>query len=146
MFRMNTTVFFSLVLLVPNLRGAEPSLTDQAPEWAIKISEILRGGDPSKPVVSPLTISKSCYHWEWLRERHQIGSEESLTQEQFRGSKDSFARLDRNGDGKLEAADFDWSDQSPFVKQQTAATSLFSRLNSDGNGGICRRQTISEYR
>lgn len=109
------------------------------PEWVIKLREIafndaMRGGS------SPLAVSKSRYGWEWLAQRHGIRGTGTLDRTSFQGPKELFERLDRNGDGILEAADFDWSERSPFVQQQAVILSLFNRLNTDGNGEISEQE------
>lgn len=111
----------------------------QLPEWFIKLLDIALK-DPMRGTSSPLAVSRSPYGWEWLAQRHGVGVAEALKRTNFRGPKELFDRLDRNGDGVLEVADFDWSDRSPFVHQQAVAMSLFNRLNTDGNGEVSAQE------
>lgn len=122
-------------------RPAEPAgmRAVKLPEWVIRIADIATG-DPMKGGSSPLAVSKSGYGWEWLAARHGIPAGEALARRSFRGPGEFFDRLDRDGDGRLTAADFDWSDRSPFVQQQAAAAALFQRLNADGDGVVSAKE------
>jgi hypothetical protein len=111
----------------------------------IKLVEIAFN-DPMRGGSSPLTVSKSRYDWQWLAHRYGIGVGETLNRTTFNGSRELFDRLDRNGDGRLEAADFDWSDRSPFVEQQAVVMSLFNRLNTDGNGEVSAQEWQALFR
>ena len=113
--------------------------TATPPEWVIRIVDILTG-DPMNPASSPLSLSKSRFGWKWLAARHAIGVGDSIRRDRFRGPKEIFERLDRNGDGVLDASDFDWSDRAPFVQQQAQATALFNRLNTDGDGEVSAQE------
>jgi hypothetical protein len=116
-------------------RADETPTAPRPPEWVIKVSEIAFG-DPMKGGSSPLSVSKSRYGWEWLARRHRIATTGTLDREHFHGPRELFDRLDRNGDGVLEAADFDWSEGSEFLRQQAVAKALFNRLDADGNGAV----------
>jgi hypothetical protein len=110
------------------------------PEWGIRIIEI-GFGDPMKGgTTSPLSVSKSRYNWEWLARRHGIGVRESLAPSRFQGPSQLFDQLDRNGDGVIDASDFEWSPRAPFVQQQASAMSLFNRLNADGDDVISAKE------
>jgi hypothetical protein len=111
------------------------SPVEPPPEWFIRLIEIATG-DPMKGGSSPLSISKTSYDWKWLAQRHGIGVSGSLDRKRFQGTQEAFERLDRNGDGVLDATDFDWSDRSPFIQQQALATALFNRLNTNGDGEV----------
>jgi hypothetical protein len=116
-------------------RPAEPPAGAKPPEWAVKVVEILLG-DPMRAGSSSLAVSKSRYGWDWLARRHGVGADAALRRGQFHGPEGLFDRIDRDGDGLLRAADFDWSDRAEFVRQQGIAQGLFNRLNGDGNGTI----------
>ena len=56
----------------------------------------------------------------------------------FRGPAALFARLDRDGDGRIVAGDFDWSDKNPFVIQSGMVTRFFRRMNPRGDGKLTK--------
>lgn len=117
----------------------EPVATPPLPEWMIKLHEIATG-DPMKPGESPLIKSKTRFGWDYLAQKQGISRNGTISLKQYleknQGSPESFARLDRDSDGTLQASDFDWSDKSPFVQQQAQTAALFNRLNGDGDGYI----------
>ncbi len=49
------------------------------------------------------------YSWSWLAGRYRIDESMALEKKDFGEDPFLFDRIDRNGDGKIEAADFDWS-------------------------------------
>lgn len=131
-----------VVLSFGGLAGSSVAAADRVgsgatplPEWLIKIHEIATR-DPMRPQDSPLIRSKSRYSWESLAQNHGIPSNGVIPAKNYQGTAQGFARLDRDGDGVLRASDFDWSDRSPFVREQAVAASLFQWLNQDGDGFI----------
>ena len=67
--------------------------------------------------------AESRFDWKWLAERHGIDAKTgAITRDTFRGPADLFARLDRDGDGRVVPGDFDWSDKNPFVIQSGVVT------------------------
>jgi hypothetical protein len=83
---------------------------------------------------------QSRYGWAWLARRHGVGKDGRITRKQFRGPAELFDRLDRDRDGALTAADFDWSDRSPFLQRARMADLVYYRLDADSNGRISRAE------
>jgi hypothetical protein len=83
---------------------------------------------------------QSRYGWEWLARRHGVDRTGRISRKKFQGPADLFDRLDRDGDGAITAADFDWSERSPFVRQSMQATMLFYRLDANSNGRVSRAE------
>ena len=79
---------------------------------------------------------ESRYGWDWLARRCDDDRDGKITEEEFKGPAELFERLDRNGDGALKPEDFDWSENSPFVRQQRQAGSWFARIDKSSNGRI----------
>jgi hypothetical protein len=84
--------------------------------------------------------AQSRYSWTWLAERHKIGLDGAIPRKKFLGSGERFDLLDRNRDGQLTAADFDWSERSALVKQVDQLNGWFRRLDANSNGRISRQE------
>jgi hypothetical protein len=80
--------------------------------------------------------SRSRYGWPWLAQHFDQDGNEIVTVDEFAGAAELFRRLDRDGNGELKSDDFDWSDASPFVRQQSQAGQWFSRVDKSSNGRI----------
>ncbi|HEY1860553.1 MAG TPA: hypothetical protein VGG61_09385 [Gemmataceae bacterium] len=84
--------------------------------------------------------SQSCYNWTWLAERFDSDKDGKITRKEFPGDDVLFARLDRNHDGVLTAADFDWSDSSPFLQKMGMTRSWFAMADANSNGRISQEE------
>jgi hypothetical protein len=80
--------------------------------------------------------SQSRYGWEWLRKRLGKDGDEAIALADFKGPREWFEALDKNGDGQLTAEDFDWFGDSPLARASARARPLFSQIDRDGNGQI----------
>jgi hypothetical protein len=129
----------ALALLAAPAPAAERPARSRTPEWAVWVRELVLG-DPMKGGSSPLWASKTHYGWPALASRHGIGPAGAIPKARFRGPADLFARLDRDGNGVLVAADLDWSDQSRWVQQQALTSSLFNRLDRDRDGALTAKE------
>jgi hypothetical protein len=86
------------------------------------------------------------YTWKWLAELHGVDPEKgSISRQQFRGPSELFARLDRDRDGRITAADLDWSDRSPYVQMDNFLRNLFRKLNGTGDGKLTREDLVRFY-
>ncbi len=79
------------------------------------------------------------YTWEWLA-KHQGARGDGITAKAFRGPADLFARLDRDRDGRITAADLDWSERSAYLQQMAIAQRLFARINAARDGAITEKE------
>ena len=84
--------------------------------------------------------SQSRYSWSWLADRCNGDKQGKITRKDFPGGDALFDRLDRNRDGVLTADDFDWSENSPFLRQSGAARSWFALIDSNSNGRISKKE------
>ena len=57
-----------------------------------------------------------------------------------------FDRLDRDRDGAITPDDLDWSEKSPFVKQQAQATQLFRAIDADADGRVSADEWEAYFR
>jgi thiol-disulfide isomerase/thioredoxin len=83
--------------------------------------------------------AESRFDWKWLAGRHEIDpAKGAITKAKFRGPAALFAKLDRDGDGRITAGDLDWSDKNPFVIQSGIVTRTFRRMNPRGDGKLTK--------
>jgi hypothetical protein len=71
----------------------------------------------------------------WCSGTTRMGTKK-VKADEFSGPVELFERLDRDRNGELTADDFDWSDASPFLRQQGQAGQWFSRIDTSSNGRI----------
>jgi hypothetical protein len=83
--------------------------------------------------------AESRYDWKWLADYHKVDPVKgAITKDKFQGPAALFARLDRDGDGRIVAGDLDWSDTNPFVIQSGMVTRFFRRMNTRGDGKLTK--------
>ncbi len=99
------------------------------------LSAITHGGDmgPNSAWFHP---AQSRYGWPWLARRCGKNGDGKIRFEEFAGPSELFDRLDRDGDGVLTAADFDWSERSPYVRQLMTAGQMLRAIGADNGGKI----------
>jgi thiol-disulfide isomerase/thioredoxin len=76
------------------------------------------------------------YGWKWLAERYDQDADGSVTPQELPVSPDVFARLDRTWDGKLSAADFEWSKEGLLTRQKETTFALFKSVDANSDGRI----------
>lgn len=113
----------------------------QGTEWLMKreyVTHVLHlATDKSGSIVGSGMFhpSQIKYGWEWLSQRDRNGKG-SISLDEFGGPREWFEVLDKNHDGVLTKADFDWSDGSPLATAQSKASPIFERIDRDGNGRV----------
>ena len=129
--------------VAPTQGGGGPKGSVQArPEGALHVPEFLemfwmivtQGADMG-PTDGWFHPAEKRLGWDWLKERDRDG-DDSIAPEELGGPPDLFARLDRDHSGAINASDFDWSPQSVYLRQQSAARRRFAMLDTNGNGKI----------
>lgn len=85
------------------------------------------------------------YSWTWLAKLLDVPESESITTAAFKGTPEIFNRLDRNKDGQVAAADFDWSDRNPYVQQSYIVNRLFRRIDQQGDGRLTRDELLTFF-
>ncbi len=99
------------------------------------VTAILQGSDMG-PGDGWFLPGQSRYGWDWLARRFDGDGDGAISADEFAGPAELFERLDRDRNGAVQRDDFDWSDSSPFVKQQYQAGQWFSRIDTSSNGRI----------
>ena len=88
--------------------------------------------------------SQSRYDWKWLAAHYDKNHDGKITADEWPDEEKSpaayklFERLDRRGTGTITAADFDWSERSPYVRELMMAGQALRTLGSDNGGKITR--------
>jgi len=99
------------------------------------------GGSSLVPGEGWFHPAQTRYSWKWLADRFGVDPEEGqITRAEWKGPAELFERLDRDGSGAITAADFDWSERSPFVRQSMEASRLFYKFDQNSNGRVSRRE------
>jgi hypothetical protein len=83
---------------------------------------------------------QSRYGWSWLAARFDANKDGKIDRKEFRGPADLFDRLDRDHDGVLTRADFDWSEGSSWWREHRQAISWFYLLDGNSNGRVSRAE------
>jgi thiol-disulfide isomerase/thioredoxin len=78
------------------------------------------------------------YSFKWLATHVGADEKKGISRKEFPGDDLNFRRLDRNGDGTIQASDLDWSDNNPFVQQYYMVGRIFRRMNPRGDGRLSK--------
>ena len=86
---------------------------------------------------------QSRYDWEWLAERFDSNGDGMVSPDEFPpNAAKLLTRLDRDQDGKIDKDDFDWSSNSPYVKQASQTRRLFGPIDRDRNGHVTKEEWL----
>jgi len=90
---------------------------------------------------------ESRYSWEWLARFHDREADDkgAIAEADFRGPKELFRGLDRNGNGRITRDDFDWSDDNSYVEAAALAHRFFRRMDLEGDGRISREELLGFF-
>jgi hypothetical protein len=103
-------------------------------------------GEPIGPGSGWFKPSQTAYDFRWLAPRFDTDRDGVISRAEFKGPQAFFDRLDRDHDGRLTPADFDWSDRSPLAQRARLTEGLFRRADSDGNGRISAEEWAALFK
>jgi hypothetical protein len=115
----------------------------QRPEWGEMAIAVLKG-EPMRVGMGWWKPTVKRYDWSWMRGHFDANQDGSVDREELPkdvplGDK-LFARLDRDLDEKLTAADLEVTDSggpmNPVAMLNTMSSVVFSRLDADSNGRV----------
>ncbi|MFO0929583.1 MAG: deiodinase family protein [Gemmataceae bacterium] len=143
------------------LQQFKPPTTDrdaaQAADWlekafagepmpeAVKMLVAILRGSRMAPGDGWFGPAQTRYTFAWLAAHCGAGKVDAISREQFRGPPAAFAALDRNRDGRITAADLDWSDRNPWVQQAYLVSRLFRQMDPDGDGRVSRDELLKFF-
>jgi hypothetical protein len=103
------------------------------PDTVKMLSAVLRD-EKLGPGVGWYGPSQRRHDWAWLAARYDANRDGRVTRAEAAGASAYFDALDRDHSGAVTAEDFDWSEKSPWVRQDAQALRLFRAIDADGNG------------
>jgi hypothetical protein len=141
-------LFVVICMAIAQVHAAEPddvqfhraatkiAAAAQKLEFARMFDLLVRKGADMGPGDGWFKPAEGRYNWKWLSAR--CGGKERISPKDFDGPPDLFARLDRDRDGFLTAADFDWTERSPYMRQLNQAQQWLRQRSPEGK--ITREQ------
>jgi Ca2+-binding EF-hand superfamily protein len=126
------------------------------PEWGEMAIAILKN-DFMRPGSGWWKPSAKRYDWNWLSERFDANKDGKVDPDEFptdlAKADQLFERLDRDGDGQLMSADFDFADPNPLTMMMNVSAmknmmsnQLFNRLDKDSNGRVTMQELAEFFR
>lgn len=82
-----------------------------------------------------LAVAQTRFGWDYVQKTFDTDGDAGIAAGEFAGSKRDFRRLDRTGDQRLTAEDFDWSEHSLL---RTPGFLMFFQADRDANGKVTR--------
>jgi thiol-disulfide isomerase/thioredoxin len=82
-------------------------------------------------------VSQTRFDWSATSKRYDRDGDRKIVRKEFPGDDASFARLDRNRDSALTAADFDFAGSA---LAPSPGAMLYARLDRDANGKVTREE------
>jgi hypothetical protein len=88
---------------------------------------------------------KSRYTPQWLAGRYDANHDYKVTPDEFKGPRAMFDRLDRDHSGVLTIDDFDWSEQSAYLRQAGQVGRSFQLVDTNSNGRISKQEWMALF-
>ena len=141
---MSRIFILSIVILGASAAVAGAGEKKQRPtrsepdEWNQMLLAILKGD--LGPGVGWFKPSETRHTWAWAQQHLDPAKRGAVSAKNSGLPPAWFDRLDRDGDGLLGAADFDWSDNSPLAQKTMIARALLMRADQDENGRLSQEE------
>src|SRR6476620_2553663 len=133
--RMRLSLVIWTVLFARTVAMGDPPARPRGE--CLRMWDTIVAGAPVGPNAGWFGPAQARYTWARLRARDKNG-DGRISKEEFGGSADLFAALDRDGDGTITADDLDWSDNSQYARQMAMAQQLLRRAHDDGNKKVSK--------
>jgi Ca2+-binding EF-hand superfamily protein len=110
-----------------------------------QLGTILSGSDLMGPGEGWFHSSQMRHNFKWLARRFDKNGDGRITADEMKEFPALFARLDRDGDGIITAADFDWSDNSPYMRQMGMIRGWMGRIDRNSNGRLSKQEWLEFF-
>jgi hypothetical protein len=135
-----------------NKQTARPDLTPEAQQAADELKSTLSEKSEARAMLDQIlegsrlgpgegwfrfAVSQTRFGWDYVRKAYDRDGNSRVKPAEFTGSKRDFRRMDRDGDRRLTADDFDWSEHS---LTRTPGFLMFFRADRDANGKVTREE------
>src|SRR5262249_33748661 len=107
---------------------------------AVEMVLAILDGSGAGPGAGWFHPSQSKYDWKWLARRADANGDGVITRQELKAPRALFDRLDRDGAGKLTAADFHCWGRRPLARLEQQAAMLFRRADADSNGRVSKAE------
>lgn len=111
---------------------------------AARMLNTIQRGDGLRAGLAWYDPGQRRHDWAWFAKQFDVDGNGLIGKKEWQAAPEFFAALDRDRDGAITAADFDWSDKSPWVRQTGISLRLFRMIDKNGNGKINEAE-MSEY-
>jgi Ca2+-binding EF-hand superfamily protein len=120
---------------------------DQVPRSeAVRMLATVQRGEQLRAGVGWYGPAARRYDWSWFADRYDTDHDGRVTRKEFKGETEFFTRLDRDHDGVITADDFNWSEQSAWVKHDSQSLRFFRGIDGNGNGKIHEAEMLAYFR
>jgi len=104
------------------------------PEWAEMLTAILEG-KPMGPNSGWFKPSQTRLGWTWFAKQFDVNGNGKVSREEGKKFAKVYEAIDRDGDGSITSADFNWNDVSHVIPTKPSQA-MFFMLDRDSNGRL----------
>jgi hypothetical protein len=131
---------FQAPLLEYDLEGRQPR------SEAVRMLTTTVRGERLGPGVGWYDPGRMRHDWSWLASRFDLDHNGRITPTEFAAFSGLLERLDRDRDGAVTPDDLDWSERSPWVREESRALRFFRDIDGNGNGRISEQEMLAYFK
>ncbi len=90
----------------------------------------------------PLAKATTRFDWQYAKDRYDSNADDRIEPSEFPASEADFKRLDRTNDGKLTAADLEFTQNSLMM---SPGSMLYGRTDIDANGKVSKEEFLKFF-
>lgn len=111
-----------------------------------KMLAAVKGGDALRAGMAWYGPSDKRHDWKWFSRRFDSDRDGRISREEWTAPSEGFARLDRDKDGAITQEDLNWSETSPWVRQNGLSLRLFRAIDKNGDGKVSEPEMDAFFR